>query len=456
MLAVSLVHVTAKLHMCNVLPRVTVVFLALAVGACREDSSPLTPITGAEASVAIRAAGRGSDAWFAAVGSELPVFGGLYFDGGRLHVNLTDPEQRTLAAEVIRREFSGTALGYTTGLANVDVADMAVHHVTYDFQTLLRWKHAVADVLTLPGVYFLDADERSNRVAIGLNDPTLALAVLRLTDSRGVPREAVLLKPAGPFEFRYNTHLQAPVRPQGGGPQVTYMSGTAELGCTIGFSATRLNGTDSLFVTASHCSPQMGVLDGVLYYQPNRAFVSAETGVEIEDFPWQDNTTYPECPSGKECKVADALLARYRNASSEPSFWTRGRIYRTTRQSSPGDIVLTIEPDSEYFSIVGTQNFPFIGDTLHKVGRMTGWTSGVVTDSCIDVPMSTTRILLCQDFATYMDAGGDSGAPVFKRSGSSSAVLVGIHSSYSPTIDKRVLSAYGQIEEELKLLRVTP
>jgi hypothetical protein len=55
-----------------------------------------------------------------------------------------------------------------------------------------------------------------------------------------------------------------------------------------------------------------------------------------------------------------------------------------------------------------------------------------------------------------MDAGGDSGAPVFRRSVSSGAVLVGIHSIYSPTIDKRVLSAYGQIEEELNLLRVTP
>ena len=318
--------------MCNVLIRTlrATLVCSVAVAACREDASPVIPKGLTAESVAMQPPARSSDAWFAAVASEVPGFGGLYFDEGRLHVNLTDPEQRNSVAGVIRREFLGTAMGYNTGLEKVDVADMAIHIVTHDFQTLLRWKDALAHVLTLPGVYFLDADERNNRVAIGLGDPNLAEAVLGFADSRGVPREAVILKPAGPFEFRQCPtcyHLAAVVRPQGGGLQITYMDGATELGCTLGFSASRFNGTDSLFVTASHCSPQMGVLDGALYYQPNRASLTAETGIEIDDFPWQTTSTYPECPSGKECKVADALLARYRNPSSTSSF---GRVGEST------------------------------------------------------------------------------------------------------------------------------
>lgn len=440
----------------RVVLRATLVSAFLVLAACRGEEAPTVP-TGQQAQAAVTGQPQwsGLDGWLAGISSEVPAFGGLYFESGRLHVNLTDPSQRDRAAEVIRREFAGTALGTGTGLESVDVGGMTIHTVNYDFSAILRWKQALKDVLSISGVYTLDADERSNRVAVGVSDSSLAGAVLSLADSRGVPREAVLLKSAGPFEFR--TELTDIVRPQGGGLQIAYVDGGVQYGCTIGFSASRSDGTDSLFVTASHCSPQMGVVDNTLYYQPSTGAVSTETGIEITDFPWQ-TTSYPDCPSGKECKVADALLARYRNASSASSFWVRGRIYRTIRQSSVGDTVRTIDSFNPYFTITSAQNFPIAGDTVHKVGRRTGWTSGVVTDTCVNMPVPnhTNQTLLCQDLTNYMDDGGDSGAPVFKRSGTSSAILMGVHSLYSPTINKRSFSSYGQVREELGLLMVIP
>lgn len=367
-----------------------------------------------------------------------------------------DPTQRERAAEVIRREFASETVGQGTGLAEVDVDAMTVHSATYDFPTLLAWRFALKDVLNLPDVHWLDADERNNRIAIGVADPDLAPAVVAFVASQGVPREAVLLKRSGPLQFR--AKLTDGYRPQGGGLKIRWETAAVQGFCTLGFSASRFNGTDSLFVTNAHCSPQVGNVDNTLYYQPTTA-IGAATGIEIEDYPWQTSFTYPECPPGSECKVADALLARYRNASSSSNFWTRGRIYRTTQQSVDS-IVLTIDDNNPYFTITSTQSFPFVGDAVHKVGQATGWTSGGVTESCVNTvfPDGASRVLLCQDYATYVDSVGDSGAPVFKRSGSANAVLVGIHWGLVTVagVSKRVFSAYGQIEEELNLLRVTP
>jgi hypothetical protein len=60
-----------------------------------------------------------------------------------------------------------------------------------------------------------------------------------------------------------------------------------------------------------------------------------------------------------------------------------------------------------------------IGDTVHKVGRTTGWTKGVVTRTCFDQASFDQNVgqymMLCQIEATLTSAGGDSGSPVFIR-----------------------------------------
>jgi hypothetical protein len=57
---------------------------------------------------------------------------------------------------------------------------------------------------------------------------------------------------------------------------------------------------------------------------------------------------------------------------------------------------------------------------LHKVGRKTGWTTGVNTEHCVDYTLSgastggKTLLLLCQTGSDVRIEGGDSGGPVFK------------------------------------------
>jgi hypothetical protein len=99
--------------------------------------------------------------------------------------------------------------------------------------------------------------------------------------------------------------------------------------------------------------------------------------------------------------------------------------------------------------------------TLHKVGRTTGWTSGNVTNSCVTVNVSQSNIaLLCQTIVqrsgTVIVAGGDSGSPVFRPTGSSDEVeLVGILWGGSSSGNLFVFSPLKNIQVELGDLTAT-
>jgi len=61
------------------------------------------------------------------------------------------------------------------------------------------------------------------------------------------------------------------------------------------------------------------------------------------------------------------------------------------------------------------------------VGRTTGWTSGTMTNKCVNTGVSGTNIVqLCQNFVTAGVAGGDSGSDVFVVTGTSSVKLLGV------------------------------
>jgi hypothetical protein len=64
-----------------------------------------------------------------------------------------------------------------------------------------------------------------------------------------------------------------------------------------------------------------------------------------------------------------------------------------------------------------------VGQVVGKVGRTTGWTTGKVTNTCVNVEIDDI-VQLCQTIVAARAGGGDSGAPVFR--GASNITLVGI------------------------------
>ncbi|HEY9506407.1 MAG TPA: hypothetical protein VIQ27_10575, partial [Gemmatimonadales bacterium] len=93
------------------------------------------------------------------------------------------------------------------------------------------------------------------------------------------------------------------------------------------------------------------------------------------------------------------------------------------------------------------------GQTVHKVGRTTGWTRGGVSATCVNVNVSGTNITqLCQTLVTAGVGAGDSGSPVFRRqSGTNNVRLVGILWGGDGT-NLYVYSPISNIEAELGAL----
>ena len=70
-----------------------------------------------------------------------------------------------------------------------------------------------------------------------------------------------------------------------------------------------------------------------------------------------------------------------------------------------------------------------IGHEIEKVGRTTGWTSGITIKSCINTYNTTPagrQDFRCVDRTSLPGAGGDSGSPVFEVDQDNNATLIGI------------------------------
>jgi hypothetical protein len=68
------------------------------------------------------------------------------------------------------------------------------------------------------------------------------------------------------------------------------------------------------------------------------------------------------------------------------------------------------------------------GAQANKIGRTTGWTLGQISATCVAVNVGRTSITqLCQSLVSTGVGAGDSGLPVFSRSGTGGNItLLGI------------------------------
>jgi hypothetical protein len=353
---------------------------------------------------------------------EIPGFGGLFYDEeGFPHVFLTDVGR---APEV-------NALGPA----------VRVHKGQFDFRQLRQWKDSLVDVLALPGVVLLDADESKNRVRIGLDKEAAGGAAKNLGAVHAalakarVPADAVVFEEVEPIHNLAT--LRDRVRPVPGGVQIAF----GGFVCTKGFGANRAGIAG--FVTNSHCSGTQGGVQSTVMYQ-NTNSSSNRIGIETADPTY---FTGGSCPVLRRCRFSDSAFARY-DSSSLRQF---GRIARTTGVGS-----LTVSTTAPRFTITGTASSPSVGQTVNKMGRTTGWTRGLVASTCVNVNVSGTNITqLCQATVNAGVAGGDSGSPVFTASTTgTTATLVGILWGGSTSGTLFVMSPYGQIVTELGALTV--
>jgi hypothetical protein len=337
----------------------------------------------------------------------IPGFGGLFFDrAGVPTVYLRDVSAR---GQVER------ALGPWLSAQGIRAASLQVRRADYDWTSLERWQgRATSAALAMRGAVWVDADEARNRVTIGVERGMPAAQVRSAVARLGVPSDAVVVEEVEPV--RLHATLRDRVRPVVGALQINFDPDAGIPGsfvCTLGFNATR-NGQRS-FITNSHCTNTQGGNESTLYWQPTQGVAPTRIATEVADPAY--TTGGVGCPSGRRCRRSDAARARYASGTTS----TLGRIARTSGANN-GSITITGN-----FNITA-EGSALVGQTVHKIGRTTGWTRGSVSGTCVNTNVSESNVTqLCQTWVSAGAGGGDSGSPVFRRQGSTNNVtLVGI------------------------------
>jgi hypothetical protein len=292
-------------------------------------------------------------------------------------------------------------------------SDVRILPARYEISQLADWRDRLRSVLSLPSAVFLDLDERSNRVVIGIDRASTAtqrasfeLAVAE----RQVPVDAVIVEDTDPI-IPLQT-LRDRVTPTPGGVQINFDIFL----CTLGFNVSFEGGQG--FVTCSHCTQVPGGEEGTTYTQGGVGI-----GVEERDpLLWTGGV----CPTSRRCRYSDSALISYAYAQENGAFNKIAKVDNTGACESSANS-LTIDSTKPQFRVVSTQDVPYVGQAVEKIGRTSGWTTGTVTSTCVDANVGTTDITrLCQDFATVGALGGDSGSPVFHENVNGDVIVDGV------------------------------
>ena len=358
-----------------------------------------------------------------------PRFGGMRVDqsdANVLRVLLTGDDSTDAAADRVLAEVNRLWNRAFTG-TTVAAADYTIGELKGWFDTVAADFHEL-----MTGV---DLDEGGNRITVMVADldadqDTVAEYVAGL----GVPAEAVQFE-----EFQLQPPDPVPAAQSSGGSSVAGQSLTGRLdpmvgggqvsrfidrgtGCSMGFAVGFINAQGKYeegFVTAGHC------------------FVTNITG---EAFYVQGDYSSPYGISVWNA-FPDGVDAQYVRKSGSGVDLGIGLIGRPSQENTTGQAYVDLDSQNPYFEIIGTAN-PIVGQTVHKVGRTTGWTSGPVTSTCSTYFNGHAGLLdlACMGGASYSAASGDSGGSVFSLNSDGSAMAMGIHrgSRYGERVFARV------------------
>lgn len=378
------------------------------------------------------------DDLFLDIARQVPEFGGLYLEQERLRVVLTEPSASVLA--VARR-----AIERVFGRERFDLAQAEAISGRYSFRSLAAWRTGLERLLERGEITRLDVDERRNRLLIGLADAADQERIAAVLLRRGVPAEAVGFVVRPPLRLNADpltNALREHRRPLVGGLLIE----TPGSGCTLGFLAERY-GTLGL-VTASHCIDPMGQVTGAVVYQDGHDFETPGAPQSLDD-PIGFELVDPPFGCGGTCRSSDAAFV----ALDEDETLRLGRI-----AGSPGH-----PPPATFYGsyrIAGKAN-ALCGETVRRVGVITGELAGEVTGTCVGVLADTSgeigappvTTVGCQTVYAAPSPNGDSGAPVFRRRTTGVDVdLVGLH--WGSHDEEAVYSPIENIEWSLGVLDV--
>ena len=403
----------------------------LAIAACQDQPGPTSVDARLPSATAQQSPQGGGLPSADELDRQIPGFGGFFLDGdGAPTVYLTRGASR---APVER------ALGAYLAARGLSTAAIRVREGQYAWQQLERWQDAATQgAFDVPGTVFVDNDETSNRVLVGVESVGSASQVRAAVARLGVPDDAVVVDQVEPI-VQVATLQNIIDRPVRAGVQINFPGYL----CSLGFNAT--SSGQASFITASHCTSRQGGVESTPYYQPLQSAAPTQIAVEVADPAY---TKFNGCPGGRVCRYSDAARARYMNSVS-------GALGSIASTSGANNGSLTVVGS---FSITAddcssTGGCLAVNTTVNKVGRTTGWTQGQITNTCVNTGVQGSRIVqLCQTFVSAGVGGGDSGSDVFQIISGSNVKLAGVLWGGSSGGDMFVYSPFGNVVRELGAL----
>jgi hypothetical protein len=385
-----------------------------------------------------------------AVAKIMPEFGGAYFDEeGSLVVWAMDTSKSGL--EERYGEVLMTVYGDDLAARGQYIVDQESDPPAPGTQPNVVLREAKFSVLELAkwqlqikkdgpyGVMATDLDERANRLGIQLIDESAQEDVIAYLASQGIPQDALNFTIYDPIYNQATLHDYNPILK--GGLQIEQGMGL----CTLGFPV--VDGAQLGMITNSHCTKTQGALDRAVISQGGTVI-----GREHRDPPYT-NCTVNRTPA--LCRNSDSAFIRY-----DDQMRFHNNIIAKPASNNTGNIKITGAP----FVILSEGPPAMVGERVHKVGRTTGWTTGVVTVTDRDAPVfGTSFVNLNQTFVASLPGetqalsqSGDSGSPWFRirQNAANAAELLGIHWGGNIRGTRSVYSPIGNIEQDLGPLQV--
>jgi len=405
---------------------------ALAVSACQDQPNPTSPDARGLEPTAQRSPQGGGLPSTEELDRQVPGFGGFFLDA--------TGEPTIYLARGASRAPAERALGAYLAARGLSAAALHVREARYGWQQLQRWQDAATNgAFSVNGTVYVDNDETTNRVRVGVENIGSTGQVRAAVARLGVPDDAVIVDQVEPIVqvASLQNMLDRPVR---AGVQINFPGFL----CSVGFNAT--SGGQKSFVTASHCTTKQGGVENTPYYQPLQSVDGTVIAREVADPAY---TKLAGCPGGKTCRYSDASRAAYVNGANQ----ALGLIAKTSAANNGSlEIVgsFTITADDCTTTLGGCLA---VGATLNKVGRTTGWTAGTLTNKCVNTGVQGTRIVqLCQNFVSAGVGGGDSGSDVFQVVSTPNVKLAGVLWGGNSSGNQFVYSPFANVVRELGAL----
>lgn len=405
--------------------------ISLVISACQDQPNPTSPDPRDVTVSAQRSPQGGSLPSTDALDRQVPGFGGFFVDA--------NGEPTIYLARGASRAPADRALGAYLSARGLSTAALHVREARYRWQQLQRWQDAATDgAFAVNGTVYVDNDETTNRVRVGVENIGTAGQVRAAVARLGVPDDAVIVDQVEPIVLV--STLQTIVdRPVHAGVQINFPGYL----CSLGFNA--IANTEASFITASHCTSKQGGVESTPYYQPLQA--SGQIAVEVAD-PLYTKTS--GCPGGKVCRYSDASRAKYINGvSGKLGYIAATDAANSSSLEVAGELhIISNDCDGQPQQKIG--GCLAAGQSADKVGRTTGWTSGSITNTCVNTGVQGSRIVQrCQTFVSARVGGGDSGSDVFQVVSGTDVMLAGVLWGGNSSGTQFVFSPLGNVMAEL-------